>query len=162
VTLLIDGRMVDDPLLSEAQAWLRARVDDGAHCPCCKQFAKVYKRRINARQALALITLWRACGQDWGHVPSIDKRLAGDGGMIAYLRWWGLIEESQERRADGGRAGWWRITDQGGSFVRGVKSVPKYAHIYDGSCLRFSGDMVTIRDALGAKFDYDKLMRGDA
>ena len=39
--------------LDEAKAWLRDQVDDGAHCPCCGQFAKVYKRRIHPPWLLA-------------------------------------------------------------------------------------------------------------
>jgi hypothetical protein len=38
--------------------------------------------------------------------------------------------------------------------------VPTYAQIYDGRCLGYDGEPVSIVDALGKKFDYHELMEG--
>lgn len=32
--------------LDQARDWLRANVDEGAHCPLCTQHAKVYRRGL--------------------------------------------------------------------------------------------------------------------
>ena len=60
----------------------------------------------------------------------------------------------------GGRAGWWRLTEQGSAFVQGLMKVQKYAKIYDSRLLKLDGELVTIRDVLGSRFNYDELMRG--
>lgn len=148
----------DDATLLEAKNWLRERVDDGERCPCCTQFAKVYKRQIHATMARDLIRFYRAAGVgEWLHLPS----LTGWGGDFGKLRYWGLTEEEIERRPDGGRAGFWLVTGIGESWVKGQIRISKYAHIYDGRCLRLSGEGVTIYDALGSKFNYDELMHGE-
>lgn len=146
--------------LDEAQRWLRERVEEGVRCPTCTQFAKVYRRKINSRQADAIIALYRKHGMEWGHVPTIAPRLRGDGGMIALLRYWRLVEELPEPREDGGRAGWWRVTPLGRDFVLARATVPKYARIYDSQCIGLEGEQVSIRDALGEGFNYDELMAG--
>jgi len=144
-----------DVTLAEARAWLRERVDGGAHCPCCTQFAKVYRRRIHAAMARDLIIAYRRAGVDWFHVRAV---LGHDGGDFAKLAYWGLIREHPGERDDGSdRAGWWKITEAGVGFIHGA-TVPKHARIYDGRCLGLLGDPVTVQDCLGKRFNYAELM----
>lgn len=144
--------------LGEAKQWLRGNLMEGAPCPCCTQFAKVYRRRIHTTMARALIQLYRhgARGEDFIHAPS----LPGDTHEISQAVWWGLIEEERVRREDGGRAGWWTLTKRGVDFVQDRARVPEYALVYDGSPIRTEGDLIGIRDALGKRFRYDDLMQG--
>jgi hypothetical protein len=148
--------MEETDTLGAARDWLRERVDEGVACPCCTQFAKVYRRKINSGMAHALIRMHRHAGSDWFYLPDITAQWQGRD--EAGLRYWGLIEELQEKREDGGRAGWWRITPLGTRFVRRAVRVPKYARVYDGRCLSLVGEPVSIIDALGDKFDYHELM----
>lgn len=150
----------DDMTLKEARDALRELAEVGHTCPCCKQFAKIYRRKVNSAQVQAAIALWRAAGREFAHLPSLDKRFAGNGGDISKLRYWGLVEEERTLRPDGGRAGIWRMTHRGELFVRGIIMVKKYAHIYDGRCLKLSGELVDVRECLGEKFDYAELMYG--
>lgn len=147
--------------LADARQFVQANLDDGAHCPACGQMAKVYRRQIHAAMAQALIILYRfeaANPGEWAHLPTVLQRKQGDD---AKLRYWDLIEEAAEQREDGGRAGYWRITDRGRRFVRGEIRVPKYALVYDSAFLGFDDDQtVDIRDALGTRFRYDDLMAG--
>ncbi|OCB09263.1 hypothetical protein A5717_26165 [Mycolicibacterium porcinum] len=147
--------------LEEAQAWLRDRIDDGETCPCCTQFAKVYRRKLNASMARGLITFYRAHRGEWGHAPSTPG-LSELGGEFARLRWWGLIEEADEGRDDGNpHAGQWRITNTGMRFIRNEIQVPEYARIYNGRCLQLDDTTTTtIKRALGRRFHYDELMAG--
>lgn len=139
-------------------AWLRRRaLNGGAHCPCCGQFSKVYNRRITSPMARGLIRQYREVGQNYAHV-SLTKNETHE---FSQLSWWELIEEDNRVRDDGGRAGWWRITDRGRQFVEDVLRVPKYARIYDGDVIDHEGDQVGIRDALGTRFRYDVLMGWD-
>lgn len=141
--------------VGEAKAWLRTKIEEGHRCPVCTQMAKVYKRKINSRMAKTLITMYKHSDPgEFVHAPS----LPGDTHECSQLVWWGLIEEERILRPDGGRAGWWRLTDAGRAFAEGRATVYKYARIYDSKCLGLVGDQVSIKDALGEKFDYAELM----
>jgi hypothetical protein len=145
--------------LGHAKAWLRSRVEDGARCPCCGQLAKVYRRRIHGTIARALIDLYHLGTEEddyWVHVPTRISPAC----EVGKARYWDLVEEATVSRDDGGRAGWWRLTDKGVMFVRGLCFVPVHARIYDGRCLGFSGEMVSIADCLSDKFSYADLMAG--
>jgi hypothetical protein len=146
--------------LEEAQEWLRSRVDDGAPCPCCSQFAKVYRRKLTSATARALVLMYREAGDGWVYFPDLLGRKQAD---EAKARYWGLIEERRAQRDDGSqRNGWWRLTPWGVRFVRGQATIAKYARIYDGRCLGldYSEGTVNIREALGTRFSYDDLMAG--
>lgn len=144
--------------LADAQVWLRNRVDKGERCPCCTQFAKVYRRKINSGMARSLIRMYHISPGDWIHLPTEIGARSREEGKLAY---WGLVEEENTLRPDGGRAGYWRITPLGHAFVLGNIALPKYARIYDGRCLGLdTSEKATIKDALGTAFDYDDLMQG--
>lgn len=137
--------------------WLRQQLDQGAHCPLCGQHAKMYRRKINSGMARSLIHIYRIAGNGWVHVSAIGAR-SREEGKLAY---WGLLEEQKATGLHGGRAGYWRLTDKGIAFVRGNLKVEKYALIYDGRVYGFDGtEMISIKDALGTKFDYQDLMNG--
>lgn len=148
---------LDRPLL-EARNWISEKLNGGESviCPCCGQHAKIYKRKINAGMAVALIKMYRHAGRDWFNLPAIHNQWQSRD--EAGLRYWGLIQEARERREDGGRAGWWRVTEDGERFIRGITPEPKYALIYNGTRIGFDGDPVFIRDCLGDKFSYEELM----
>ena len=145
--------------LEEAREWLREHVKDGAECPCCTQFAKVYRRKIYSRMARLLILAWREAETHWFYLPTTLKDNSGD---FAKLRYWGLVEEQDGEREDGSKhVGWWRITEKGEAYVKGELAVPKYARIYNGRCLGLVVDETAdIRDALGKHFSYSDLMAG--
>lgn len=141
--------------LGEARDWLRDRVEQGEHCPCCTQFAKVYKRPLNSGMARSLIKMYQVGGLNFIRIPtSIPARSREEG----KLRYWGLVLEELTERPDGGRAGWWRVTPDGERFIYQTLTVQKYAHIYDGRLMKLSGPRITIQDALGTKFDLRELM----
>jgi hypothetical protein len=147
----------DDMTLKEARELLRTMVVDGARCPCCTQMAKVYRRKVNSTNARSLITLYRAGGASaFLHAPS----LPGDTHEISQMAWWGLIEEENVIRPDGGRAGFWRMTERGVQWVMMQATILKYALVYDSRCLGFQGKNVTIQDALSSRFNYSELMAG--
>lgn len=151
--------MTSSQTLDQAKAWLRAQLDVGARCPCCTQFAKVYRRRINSTQARALAIIYRERGRNWAHLPSLRMKLAPHhSNEEPKLRYWGLLEEEALVRPDGGRAGWWRVTDLGEQWVQGLVAIPKYVCIFDSRPLRLEGEPVHIQDALGARFSLAELM----
>lgn len=143
--------------LRRARVWLQERLSDGVRCPCCGQYSRVYRRRITSTSARALVELYRAGGTaEFVHLPTVLGRKQADECKMAY---WGLIEERpKSKRRDGGRAGWWRVTELGERWLYGHATVPKYALVYDGSCLGLEGEQVTISEALAVDFDLSELL----
>lgn len=147
----------DSAPLGVVRNWLRQHADEGTTCPACTQHVKVYRRKVNSGMARSLIAMFVIAGTDWVHVPTKIGARSREEGKLAY---WGLVEESPDPRDDGGRAGWWRVTDRGKAFVLGQITIPTYARVYNGRVLNFDGAYVDIKTALGTKFNYDDLMAG--
>lgn len=132
--------------LAAARSWLRERLPVGTRCPCCGQFAKVYRRKLNSGMARSLIRMYNAAGLSWQHIPPTRRE---EGGKLAL---WGLVEAGEGRNAQ------WRVTVAGAQFVNRELAVPGYAVLYDGTLIRLDGNPVLITDALGDRFDYAELM----
>ena len=159
-----------DTQLGTVWAWIRSHADKGVQCPACGQRVQVYWRSINAGMAYSAVKLYRihqASPWRWVHLPSEIGRRSAEEAKLAY---WGLVEVSGEKREDGGKASQWRITQKGADWVTGAIAVPKYVRVFDGEpwgppipYSRSGRQMpdVTIRMALGDKFDYDALMSGE-
>ena len=144
--------------LAQLRAWLLSKADVGAECPLCHQHVQVYRRKINSGMARSLILMYRAGGLEFIHLPTTIGARSREEGKLAY---WGLVEEEKVRRPDGGRAGYWRVTELGELFLREQIKVPKYARVYNGRALSLDlTERVSIKDALGTKFDYSDLMAG--
>ncbi len=161
------GKWPDDALLAEAVRWVMRHRDDGVECPCCGQFAKVYRRKLNSAMARGVLFLYeldtRKPGEWWHVAEEVAKR--DDLAHIQRSRewpkakYWGLIEEKDEEREDGGKAGWWRITAAGKEFARGNGRQPRHALVYNACVLGLDAlETTDIRRALGDKFDYSELM----
>lgn len=131
----------------------------GTTCPCCDQHAQVYRWALYGTAAAMLIKLWRAGGTT-EYVESRSVKQRGQGGDGTRLRFWDLAEEQDGRREDGGKSGWWIVTELGEAFVLRQTSIPKYVHVYNGRRLRKFGPPVWIDDVLGKRFDYRGLMDG--
>jgi len=148
---------------ARATTWTAAHVN-GVVCPCCDQFVKVYARPLNSIMARILIVLYHRDNSGprgaYHHLQAVAASVGHHGGEGAKLVYWGLAVEERMRREDGGRAGQWAITDAGRAFVERHTTVPRYAVVYNGQLQRMEGPEVSIVDALGARFDYDDLMRG--
>lgn len=149
-----------DVTLEEAKQWLRDRWEDGADCPCCGQFAKLYKRPLTSSMAVAMILIARYPGRGYFHVGDWLARWTQTavirGGDWAKLRHWGLIENDAA-----GRSGHYRMTERGRDFVYANLAVPRHVYLYNAQKydridpLR---ETTTLREALGDKFDLQALM----
>ena len=146
--------------LADARAELFRTRDEGTHCPCCDQYAKRYKRKLNSGMARCLIWLADAAGYSSEvYVPVSDTAPAsvvGIGGSLATLRHWGLVEQEVSER--GQIPGSWRITTRGITFVMGLCVVSRHVFLYNNTAEGFSEETTTIQQALGNKFDYYELM----
>lgn len=141
--------------LAQLRAWLHSKRAEGVTCPVCDQHVKIYRRKVNAGMARSLISMYRAGGTDFVHLPTAVGARSREEGK---LRYWGLVEEQSGRRGDGGRSGYWRVTEAGELFIANKLRIRQYAEVYDGQCLALTGEMVNIKDAIGDAFAYDELM----
>ena len=131
---------------------LRTKIYDGARCPCCNQFAKVYKRRLYSAPARALISLYRR-GR-WSHVNDFES------GQVALLKHWGLVQEKLNVDTKKTNSGIWAITMEGIDFVKCFSTVRSHIVLYDAKFIKFHGPHVDIRHCLGKNFNYGELMNG--
>ncbi len=170
--------------LAEAKDWLRLRGRKGAYCPCCNQYAKVYKRVLGSQMARWLIWLVRtweqgqlsekngnALARRYGEKATpplrtwawIDvKQSPVRGGDYAKLLHWGLVEhKANTGDATKKDSGLWRPTHAGIAFVHRRSLMRSHVILYDNKLLNWSDDSITditIVQALGNKFDYQELM----
>ena len=149
--------------INEAQNFLKKHMDEGAECPCCSQFVKMYKRKLNSGMAHSLLRLVKLYHEDdrYYHVSEIGDRfdpsrpLSGD---FAKLEHWGLIEQLPNTDDAKRTSGKWRPTKEGIRFVYNEITVPTYCYLFDGEDFGFSDERCTMIDALNNKFDYSELM----
>jgi hypothetical protein len=141
--------------LYEAKKHLRENWEKGVECPCCTQFVKLYKRKLNSQMARFLINLYvldrdrKTAYANWFSTRQIaggTHKASSDG---SYLIKWGLV-----RRKDAH----YQITHLGILFVEGRATAYKYALIFNNDLYRLEGEEISILDALGSKFDYQELM----
>lgn len=152
-------------LLSEARAATLAAIDKGTTCPCCDQYVRLYKRKLNANMAEFLCSLVRNYqvkhliadyDEDvWIHF----KECKFTGLDYAYLALWGLMETKANLDPAKKGSGLWRPTQKGIDFARGKVSVPSHVHIYNNVVMGWSDTTVSIREAFDRYFDYAELMR---
>lgn len=150
----------DADTLGVARQWLRDQAaNNGGTCPCCTQFTKIYDRPIGSHQARWLIRCWQRFRLEPFHQATQARTAGGD---YAKLRFWELIQDMREVRADGGPAGWWQVTELGGKWVRGEVAVPKRALVFNNRRLRYEDEGGwTVEQALGKVFNYREIMNSD-
>jgi hypothetical protein len=150
--------------IEEAKQFLRDNYADGVDCPCCGQFVKLYKRKLNSSMAAILIAVFQHSGREYVHIPSLISSLPHlhaslGGGDFSKLAHWGLIAKKDDVRDDGSnRTGQWRVTKKGEQFIKNEIFVAKHVFLYNGIFRRYSDDGISIIDALGNKFNYRELM----
>jgi hypothetical protein len=157
---------MSEKTLAEARAYVKKNVSKGVKCPCCTQYVKLYKRKLNSSMAYGLILISQnRNGVDtsqWFHLekymkplpipPSIRSDLPG-------LKNWGLIEPMDGKREDGNpSAGFYRITNKGRLFVEQKMMVPEYVLLFNKKKVADGGAEIDISIALDNKFNYQELM----
>jgi hypothetical protein len=152
--------------LDEAREWVSENLEDGAECPCCGQLAKLYKRKLNSSMARSLIWLVRHAGpvaREWVDVAQEAPKWLLKSRELPKLAHWGLIEEMPKDPDDTTRrtSGTWRPTEEGVDFVYVRIKATARVHLYNNTLEGFDEDeYITIKQALGKKFDYEELMNG--
>jgi len=154
----------DEMTVAEAREMLSQGAEDGVHCPCCSQLVRLYKRALHAEMVLFLYKLAREYKKDPRPyttrelIPSLTKS-ASDG---TYLTRWGIIKKiTAGKNSTGGMAGGYVPTQKGLAFLRDRIKVPSHVFMQCGKTMGFSERQISVREALGSRFDYEKLLRGE-
>jgi len=154
--------------LDQARDRVFANLDNGSFCPCCGQFCKLYKRKLNSGMSAALIWIVRRYERerDWINVPRDAPRFVLRTKEYGTTRHWGLLmQKPHDPEDDDGQtktSGLWKPTEKGIRFVHNRISIPKRVHLYNNQVLGWSEERITIEEALGSPFNYAELMsRGE-
>jgi hypothetical protein len=147
--------------IQEGKTHLRENFEKGTECPCCGQFVKLYKRKFGSVMARTLIRLYNM-PTTYNHVKDIVKGISDTGtNDFSKMKYWGLIEEMPNDDSGKKNSGYWMITEKGEKFALGQISIPSHAFVYNSMLQGFSNTQTNIIQALGKKFDYAELMRGE-
>ena len=156
--------------LKEAKDWLRDRIcKDGDNCPCCNQFAKIYKRKLNyamARDLIWLVRYSRRVENGWVKVSKEAPKRVHKSRELPKLAYWQLIEPLLAESDCGAKtSGTWRPTENGILFAKGEIRVDKYVYVYNKKPIKKSSPLISepdhslasIQDALEDYFDFNEL-----
>ena len=156
-------------MLSEARAQVFENYQAGIDCPCCDQFARLYKRKLNSGMAAGLVWLvLHSEGQSagWVMVGADAPAWLLRAKELQTTRHWGLVEQRPKDNDDPNTrtSGIWRPTILGQAFVMARVTVPMHVYLYNNEvdtgwgAAGFSPEQTTITQALGARFVYADLM----
>jgi hypothetical protein len=147
--------------IKEAKEWLIKNAQEGAVCPCCSQYVKIYKRKLNSGMARTLVWIVRSTDSyEWIEVAKKAPKYVLRSNEHGKLAHWGLVEQQPSTSAKAKNSGIWRATPDGIEFVYKKIDVPSHVFLYNNKVLRFSDTRTTIEEALGKNFDYQELMKG--
>lgn len=140
----------------------------GQMCPCCTQWAQMYKYSFHGTMASALVHIYIATkngivdDEGYLHVENYLVSLGEKPSKHGKLRYWGLIEQKNNGDSSKKHSGEWRLTQKGLDFVEGRISVPRCAWLFNSQCYGFEGEEVFIDNISSKKFNYTKMMAGVA
>jgi len=148
--------------IGQAKAHLRDNIKKGINCPCCGQYVKMYTRKVTSAMAYGLILLVKSKSEDYFHIENYLKEQncpSSVRGDISKLRYFKLIKKLEGIRDDGSkRVGYYKVTERGKDFVRGLITVPESVMIFNKKTYGFSENHINIHQALKNKFNYNELM----
>ena len=146
--------------IKEAKQFLRENWKEGVVCPCCTQFVKLYKRKLNSGMAFALIHIYNHKIGGWIMIRDyFRENNIRDNNDWTRLGIWGLIEERKGKPEHGGKTmGEWKITEKGKKFVTNQLRVPSHLFFFDNQSYGFSDTTTNITESLGNNFNYEELM----
>ena len=161
VPIPLDAKLVDAVPLREVREMVLGSVATGIICPCCLRWAKEYNRKLNSGMAASLCWLYRQRRKGWVDVANGPKYILKSR-EIGKLEHWGLVQRKPHKEGDQGKkfSGFWRITEMGERFVKGLTVEPSHVVLYANVLQDVSDKLTTIIEALGDKFDYNELMEG--
>lgn len=133
--------------------WDMAIKGDGAFCPCCGKWGKVYKYKLSQHLALCLRWIVIHANKDgWVDVQNTAPRWMLKSKTYPLLAHWEMIESQSKR------SGVWRATTRGVAFASGIATAPESVYVYDAGNWGFADEEVSFRGCFGRHFDFDEMM----
>lgn len=148
-------------LLAKAKQFVLSGRGDGVACPCCSQFCKIYKRKLNSTMARSIVWLVREYGRNggrWIDVPRTAPRFIIQTNQLGTILHWDLLETKPTTDTTKKSSGFWRPTERGIDFAHRRVSVPSHVLLYLNELESWSDEYVYVDDCLGQRFDYQELM----
>ena len=150
----------EDATLREVRPYVAALKAQGGPCPACGQLVKLYRRKLDstmARLLLRLVKLYERQQAAWFHVRAIGDET----GCLSLLEHWGLVEQAKNRATEKRCSGLWKPTPLGIRFARGQVAVDSHVFLYNNRVEGWAATEITIRGALGSRFNYEELWLAD-
>ena len=141
--------------LAAAQDLVLQKREKGVDCPCCGQYVKVYKRKLNVNMVNFLASLVKTYQytQDWVSYRKCKFR----GRDYSYLTCWGLAFTGRDVSGKRRTTGLWKPTQKGIDFVQGTIKVPTHVFLLDNEVQGFSSSLTFLSDVDG--FNFHELMK---
>lgn len=146
---------VDGIGLAEAQDRVQQGREKGIDCPCCGQYVKIYKRKLNANMATFLASLVNIYEYTHEWVPYSKCKFRGRD--YNYITCWGLALTGRDATGKKRTTGLWKPTVKGIDFVHGTISVPTHVFLLDNEVQGFSSSTTFLADV--DRFNFSELMR---
>jgi hypothetical protein len=126
-------------------------------CPKCGQRVRVWKKSIISTAVASLCRLVAMYRGEALHHDEFTVLLKDRN--FSQLKLWGLVETAENRDPAKRASGKWHPTEKGIEFVAERRVVPKFVVTMNNVVERFEGPNIGVRGALGARFDYQELIR---
>lgn len=132
-------------------------------CECCGHIKRTYTRAFNSNMAMCLIALVKHRINGFVKVEDfLLKNRYERCGDFSYLVHYNFLRRQGGLRDDQStRTGYYQITSAGIMFAEGKTTAKEYFRICENKFLGFDGKDINIIQALGKKFNYEKLIKGD-
>jgi len=134
--------------------WMAPQLKEGIDCPCCGRFTKVYQRNLNSGMVRFLIDFYNRHGTNRVSIANYhvtDQQHAHHQEYEKLPKWGLMAHDNSNPRL------WW-LTELGCKFVNNQATVNKYIRLKHGILVGHSIEQVSVKQAIGTKFDYDELM----
>jgi hypothetical protein len=134
-------------------------------CPCCGRLCRERKGRFSYWMGVGLLAMYQHHKQNPGRQFCHIENLWIDLGFksqrmrdVSRLKYYRLIQHAP-LNPDSVVRGFWRVTDDGEQFIKGVHSVPERCTTFNDHVTAWGKKLVTIGDVLrSAPFNLDDLI----
>ncbi len=146
--------------LGEVAGWVQAHAGEGCECPACGQLVKKWRKTVVSVSVASLVNLVFAFQRRGGGagIHRDEFLVTPKDTNFSQLALWGLVvvePNTDERKRT---SGVWRPTPLGVRFVEGRDTIPRYVVTLNNEVVGYEGDAITVRQALGQRFDYGALV----
>ena len=155
----MQGQLFFDQAAVAADFMHRLKAGEHFPCPTCTRHAQLYRRLFHASMAAQLIRLYSLGGaHEYVHASRLILKGVSGAGDFSKAKYWGLIHSGINTDPHTKTSGQWMLSRDGVAFVLGNLRIPREVMIFDDKIYGVSEREITIREALGKRYNYNELM----